>query len=123
MLASLDKISLLWNLAAIALTILVIVKTNQLSNIAFKIMFDLSLGGSGLTIFEQTILLVALIFSLLFCGYTAVYTFGVTDFDRYSRVKYKVSCASILATKRILIIIVFVIYCLVFGRSLLCTNL
>ena len=121
MLASLDKISLLWNLAAIALAIHVIVKTNQLSNIAFKLMFDLSLAGSGLTIFGQTILLVALIFSL--CGYTIVYTFGVADFDRYLRVKYKVSCSSILATKRTLIIIVFVTYCLAFGRSLLCTNL
>ena len=123
MLASLDKISLLWNLAAIALAIHVIVKTNQLSNIAFKLMFDLSLAGSGLTIFGQTILLVALIFSLLFCGYTTVYTFVVADFDRYLRVKYKVSCSSILATKRTLIIIVFVTYCLAFGRSLLCTNL
>ena len=123
MLASLDKISLLWNLAAIALAIHVIVKTNQLSNIAFKLMFDLSLAGSGLTLFGQTILLVALIFSLCFCGYTTAYTFGVADFDRYLKVKYKVRCASILATRKTLIIIVFLTYCLAFGRSLLCMNL
>ena len=79
---------LIGSFVANALAILVILKTNQLSNTAFKLMFNLSLAGIGHTIFGQAIFLITLIndvsclvqyigqFVLLFCGYTPVCTIG-----------------------------------------------
>lgn len=46
-LVSLDIFILIGSFVANALVILVIVKTNQLSNTAFKLMFNLSLAGIG----------------------------------------------------------------------------
>ena len=127
-LASLDVILLICSLVANALVILVIVKTNQLSNTAFKLIFNLSLADIGHTIFGQTIFLVALItdascliqyigqFLLLFCGYTTVYTIGVIGFDRYLRIQYKTSYVTKLTKKRVHLII-FAIYCFALVRS------
>ena len=79
---------LIGSFVANALAILVILKTNKLSNTAFKLMFNLSLAGIGHTIFGQAIFLITLIndvsclvqyigqFVLLFCGYTPVCTIG-----------------------------------------------
>ena len=60
-LISFDGIILLCNLVANALVIFIIVRTNQLSNAAFKLIFNLSLAGIGQTIFGQTFFLIALI--------------------------------------------------------------
>ena len=127
-LISLDGIILLCNLVANTLVIFIIVKTNQLSNTAFKLIFNLSLAGIGQSIFGQTFSLIALItgtscliqntgqFVILFFGYTTVYTIGVIGFDRYLRVKYKTRFATILTRKRVYILI-FVIYCFALTRS------
>ena len=127
-LASLNVILLICSLVANALVIFVIVKTNQLSNTAFKLIFNLSLADIGHTIFGQTIFLVALLtdascliqyigqFLLLFCGYATVYTIGVIGFDRYLRIQYKTSYATKLTRKRVHMII-FVIYCFALARS------
>ena len=127
-LISLNSVILLCNLVANALVILIIVRTKQLSNIAFKLIFNLSLAGIGQTVFGQTFFVIALItdtscsiqytaqFLLLFFGYTTVYTIGVIGFDRYLRVKHKARCATILTEKRVHLII-FVIYCFALVRS------
>ena len=110
------------------MVIVIIVKTNLLSNIAFKLIFNLSLAGIGQTVLGQTFFLINLItgtsclmqytgqFVILFFGYTTVYTIGGIGFDRYVRVKYKTSFATILTRKRFHILI-FVIYCFALARS------
>ena len=124
----LDSIIFLCNLVANTLVIVIIVKTKQLSNIAFKLIFNLSLAGIGQTVLGQTFFLINLItgisclmqytgqFIILFFGYTTVYTIGGIGFDRYLRVKYKTSFATILTRKRFHILI-FVIYCFALARS------
>ena len=121
-LISLDGIILLCNLVANALVIFIIVRTNQLSNAAFKLIFNLSLAGIG-----QTFFLIALITDtsclmqytgqclILFFGYTTVYTIGVIGFDRYLRIQYKATYATKLTRKRVHMII-FIIYCFVSVR-------
>lgn len=118
---------LIGSFVANALAILVILKTNKLSNTAFKLMFNLSLAGIGHTIFGQAIFLITLIndvsclvqyigqFVLLFCGYTPVCTIGAIWFDRYLRVQYKTKYGSILTRKRVHILI-FLIYCFALAR-------
>ena len=127
-LISLDGIILLCNLVANALVIFIIVRTNQLSNAAFKLIFNLSLAGIGQTIFGQTFFLIALITDtsclmqysgqclILFFGYTTVYTIGVIGFDRYMRIQYKATYATKLTRKRVHMII-FIIYCFALVRS------
>ena len=127
-LISLDGIILLCNLVANALVIFIIVRTNQLSNAAFKLIFNLSLAGIGQTIFGQTFFLIALITDtsclmqysgqclILFFGYTTVYTIGVNGFDRYMRIQYKATYATKLTRKRVHMII-FIIYCFALVRS------
>ena len=127
-LISLDSVILFCNLVANALVILIIARSKQLSNTAFKLIFSLSLAGIGQTIIGQTFFVIALItgtgcliqytvqFFILFFGYTTVYTIGVIGFDRYLRVKYKTRYGTILTRKKVHLIMFF-IYCFALARS------
>ena len=92
-LVCLDSVILFCNLVANALVILITVRTTQLSNTAFKVIFNLGLAGIGQTIFGQTFFVIVVItgttcsiqytvhFVILVFGYTIVYTIGVIGFD------------------------------------------
>ena len=127
-LVCLDSVILFCNLVANALVILITVRTNQLSNTAFKVIFNLGLAGIGQTIFGQTFFVIVVItgttcsiqytvhFVILVFGYTIVYTIGVIGFDCYLRVKYMARYATIL-TKKKAHLIVFFIDCFALARS------
>ena len=127
-LISLDSVILFCNLVANALVILITVRTTQLSNTAFKVIFNLGLAGIGQTIFGQTFFVIVVItgttcsiqytvhFVILFFGYTINYTIGVIGFDCYLRVKYMARYATIL-TKKKAHLIVFFIDCFALARS------
>ena len=127
-LVCLDSVILFCNLVANALVILITVRTTQLSNTAFKVIFNLGLAGIGQTIFGQTFFVIFIItgttcsiqytvhFVILFFGYTINYTIGVIGFDCYLRVKYMARYATIL-TKKKAHLIVFFIDCFALARS------
>ena len=127
-LISLDSVILFCNLVANALVKLITVRTTQLSNTAFKVIFNLGLTGIGQTIFGQTFFVILVItgttcsiqyivhFVILFFGYTKVYTIGVIGFDCYLRVKYMARYVTVL-TKKKAHLIVFFIYCFALAWS------
>ena len=127
-LAFLDGIILLANLVLNILVIIVILKTKQISSTASKLIFNLSIADIVHGLIGQSLFLASLfidfscviqytaLFFLYFFGYVTVYTIGLIGLDRYVRIQYKTSYASVLTSERVHLLI-FTVYCLAMLRA------
>ena len=118
LLLTIDAFTLTGNLISNFMVIYIIIKTKQIKNTAYKMLFQLSFADFCVALLAQSLYFVAILFYKktvyiievmqmffsIFLVHVSSYTIAFLGFDRFLRVKYTIQYSRILSSKRVHII-------------------